>query len=146
VPKAASVNIFWKTDAAASQKPSRATLSQASLKALGRHGARGGELNLIFVGKAEIRRLNRRFLSRNRMTDVIAFSYPQCAAGEKVIGDVYVCADAAAAQAKRLGHSLKKELLLLALHGALHLAGMEDADDAQRGKMHRAAEKIAAEF
>ncbi|MDD2772527.1 MAG: rRNA maturation RNase YbeY [Elusimicrobiales bacterium] len=136
------VNVFWQAKVPAAQKPSSALLTRAVRLALGRANVRGEELSVIFTDKPEIRRLNRRFLSRNRLTDVIAFSYPAYGA----LGDIYVCAEVAANQAKRLGHSLKKELLLLAAHGALHLSGMHDADAAQRRKMHLAADKIAAKL
>jgi len=136
------VNVFFKVRAGSRVS----VLRKIVLSALGRLARKKGEVNLVFVGAAEIRRLNRRFLGRDRATDVIAFNYPPSPAADAAFGDVFVCVPQAKKQAAELGHSLKKELAILSAHGALHLAGMDDKTQAQAEKMDRAAQKLATKF
>ncbi|KAF0127482.1 MAG: putative rRNA maturation factor [Elusimicrobia bacterium] len=162
-----SVNVVFKADPGPAPKRKSALLARAVRKALPR--ARG-EVNLVFVGGPEIIRLNKSFLGKSHRTDVIAFNYQACPdpASDKPhsgflrpcgphaastggrskgwsspFGDIFVCLPQARRQARELGHPLDRELLLLALHGALHLAGMDDDTAARRAAMHRKAEKLA---
>ncbi|PIS46576.1 MAG: rRNA maturation RNase YbeY [Elusimicrobia bacterium CG08_land_8_20_14_0_20_51_18] len=100
---------------------------------------RNDEINIILVKDAEIKRLNKKFLKKDRATDVITFNYPHdtpCAPGEKrPYGDVYICADQAKRQAKAYGMSLLSELIILAVHGTLHLQGYEDYKTRDRVRM-----------
>lgn len=79
---------------------------------------RAGRLNVVLVSNARIRQLNRRFLGRDRETDVMAFPI-----GGDLLGEIYVSRDQVRVQARRFGHALRPELLLLVLHGFLHLLG-----------------------
>ncbi|OGR41760.1 MAG: rRNA maturation RNase YbeY [Elusimicrobia bacterium GWA2_61_42] len=101
---------------------------------LGRKAAR--TVNLVFTDGPGIKALNRRFLSKNRLTDVIAFNFPPSPVPGADWGEIYVCVPVAARQARALGHSLLTELLVLAAHGALHLAGMDDSTPSLRRKMN----------
>lgn len=112
----------------------------AAAAALKKFTAPGLEVNIVLVDEREIRKMNRRFLGRGYTTDVIAFNYPQGTAamvkGPKPFGDIYICAPRAKEQAAGMGHSLLTELLVLVTHGALHLAGMDDATPRQRKAMN----------
>jgi probable rRNA maturation factor len=56
--------------------------------------------------------------------------------GEPVLlGDVVVCPQVAAAQAKQHGHSIRAELELLTAHGVLHLLGYDHADPEEEAEM-----------
>lgn len=86
------------------------------------------ELAVVFVDDVTMSRLNKKYRDRNGSTDVLAFSMQE---GEdarfatNTLGDVIVCVDRAREQADELGHPLKKELLILVLHGLLHLLGYD---------------------
>lgn len=136
-----AVNVVFKADPGPAIRRRRALLGRAVRLALPR--ARG-EVNLVFVGGPEIIRLNRSFIGKSHRTDVIAFNYPPCPGPAAPFGDIFVCLPQARRQARELGHPLERELLLLALHGALHLAGMDDDTRARRDAMHRRAERLAA--
>lgn len=133
-----TVSIFFKTGAGL--KKLVPALKRTVLAAAGKKAGEGA-VNLILVSDAEIRRLNRAFLSRGGVTDIIAFNHPRVfftPRGETPpFGDIYICLPQARRQAKTMGHCLETELLVLAAHGALHLAGMDDSTPALRAAMNR---------
>jgi probable rRNA maturation factor len=97
-----------------------------------------GEVNVLLTTDAAIRRLNRKFRSKNKATDVLSFpaedSFPGPAA-ERIVGDLAISVPTAQRQAVEQGHALSTEIKVLILHGLLHLAGYDhEADD---GKMAR---------
>lgn len=100
---------------------------------LRREGARGtASLTVVLTSDREIRALNRRFLGRDRPTDVLAFP------GEDgVLGDVVVSVDRARSQARAAGHSVAAEVAFLAAHGLLHLLGHDDGTRRRRAAMLR---------
>lgn len=100
---------------------------------LRREGARAGaSLTVVLTSDREIRELNRRFLGKDRPTDVLAFP----AAGG-ILGDVVVSVDRARTQARAAGHSAATEVAFLASHGALHLLGYDDRTAGGRAAMLR---------
>ena len=112
---------------------------------LGQAVAGGRSFNLLLTDDRELRRLNRRFLGRDRATDVLSF--PSGAAGRAAreskrveenafLGDIAISAQRAGQQARDLGHPLEDEIRILMLHGLLHLLGMDHVTG--RGAMARA--------
>jgi rRNA maturation RNase YbeY len=94
------------------------------------------EVAIRIVGDAEMRRLNRRWKRKDRTTDVLAFSST---------GDVVISVDRARVQARELGHSVRTELLLLAIHGLQHLAGRRDETPSARANMLAEGERLLGE-
>ncbi len=95
--------------------------------AVWRRPPESSELIVRYVNDASIRRLNQRFKGRDYATDVLAF----------VTGDVTVSVTTARRQAREEGHSLRRELVHLAVHGLLHLGGWNDATPRQRARMEK---------
>lgn len=87
-----------------------------------------GAVNVKITSGRELRRLNQRFRGKNAPTDVLSFPAIHVPSNG-FAGDVAICADIAAANARRLGHSTVQELKILALHGILHLAGYDHERD-----------------
>jgi len=93
-------------------------------------GSPAGEVTVLFTGDAEIRALNRRFRSKNRPTDVLAF--PDGAVqteGDPRIGDIAISVPAARRNARRAGHGVRREISFLVVHGFLHLMGFDHEVD-----------------
>ncbi|OGS06567.1 MAG: rRNA maturation RNase YbeY [Elusimicrobia bacterium RIFOXYA12_FULL_51_18] len=132
-----TVTVFFNTRSSPSVKELGPMLRKAVRNATIKN--KGG-INLVLVADTEIKRLNRAFLSRTGATDVIAFNHPKpilIPPGENpTFGDIFICLPVARRQAKKMGHSLGTELLILATHGALHLSGMDDATPTLRRKMN----------
>lgn len=81
-------------------------------------------VTLAFVNNKAIRDLNRDFLHRDKPTDVLSFPLNEKAAdGRYYLGDIIISVPQAKKQALERRHALHKELILLTLHGFLHLMG-----------------------
>ncbi len=62
--------------------------------------------------------------------------------GDAVLGDIVISVDTAGRQAEEMQHSLQKEVMVLFVHGLLHLLGYTHSlDDAQR-EMTRCTQEI----
>ena len=90
------------------------------------------KLDVVFVTSATMRRLNRDYHNVDKVTDVLAFPY-----GAGYLGEIFVCPDVAARQAKSRGLSFTSELVLYAVHGTLHLLGYDDHSLLEAKKMRR---------
>jgi probable rRNA maturation factor len=101
-------------------------LRQALERALQAAGEVDVELAVSLVDDRTIRRLSRRFLDRDSVTDVLSF--PQRDSDDprsRHLGDVVISMDTARRQAALLRHSVDTEVRHLAEHGLLHLFGYE---------------------
>jgi probable rRNA maturation factor len=114
------------------KKLPRKKITQAVENVLKGEKIREAQINVIFVSDEDIHEMNRNFLKHDYPTDVITFPL-----GEKPLeGEIYISADTAAVQAAEYKASLSAELMRLAAHGTLHLAGYDDATDEDRNRMH----------
>jgi|AntRauTorckE6833_2_1112554.scaffolds.fasta_scaffold03059_6 probable rRNA maturation factor len=95
-------------------------------------------LNIILVSNEKMQELNRNFRSVDRITDVLTF--PNIIDGE--LGDVFIAPYAAMAQAKNYGHSFKRELAFLAVHGFLHALGFTHETEEKEMIMFNVQENI----
>lgn len=100
-----------------------AALARAVLRA---EGVRAAAVSVSFVGRRRIRSLHRRYLGRDRDTDVIAFALP--GGPGPLVGDVYCAPEVAARAARRYGVPLRDELRRLVVHGVLHVLGYDHPD------------------
>lgn len=112
-------------------------------RAVARIGLKG-RVTLRLAGAAEVRVLNRRYRRKDRATDVLSFPLGEKLPGGLYAGDIVICQPLAAKQARQNGHSLEHELLLLAIHGLLHLKGLDHEHD--DGRMLALQERLFAEL
>ncbi len=101
-------------------------------------------VSIAIVGDAEIRKMNKRFLNRNRSTDVISFDLSD--EKDKKLFELVVNGEMAVRQAKQRGHSCEAELALYVTHGLLHNLGFDDTTQKRAKKMHEAEDKILQEL
>ncbi|HOR00312.1 MAG TPA: rRNA maturation RNase YbeY [Anaerolineae bacterium] len=108
------------------------------------------EVVLVITGDEDIRALNLEFRDIDAPTDVLsfpgsldeAFVTPEGYSG--YLGDVVISYPRAVEQAHAAGHSATRELQLLAIHGVLHLMGLDDADEAGWRRMVEIQDAILA--
>jgi probable rRNA maturation factor len=106
----------------------------------GGHRLGDPEVTLAFVGERAIRTLNRKWMKKDKPTDVLSFPLGDKAPdGKYYLGDIAIAVPVAARQARAKGHSLDRELRLLAIHGFLHLLGYdhEAGIEEEERKAHR---------
>lgn len=123
---------------------------------LGEEGVASCELGVVLTDDEEIRALNRRYLERDRPTDVLAFALGEepDEEGDFVVperwppylGDVVISLDRAREQAGAYGHHWSREVELLLIHGLLHLVGYEDETEEARRRMMARQERLWAAF
>ena len=94
------------------------------------------EFNIILVDNEYIHNLNRDYRGIDKPTDVITFALEDyddhIKLERRILGDIYISLDKANSQAEEYGHSFKREICFLAVHGLLHLLGydhMEKEDE-----------------
>ena len=110
------------------------------------------DLSMLLVDEAHMANLHEKWMEEPGPTDVLSFPMdelrPHSMAGPNrargrdgddlepvLLGDVVVCPQVAAAQARQAGHSTQAELELLCVHGVLHLLGYDHADPEEEAEM-----------
>ena len=58
------------------------------------------------------------------------------------MGDIVISMEKAAEQSEEYGHSFKRELAFLLVHGMLHLLGYDHDEEASEGEMFDKQEEI----
>jgi probable rRNA maturation factor len=110
------------------------------------------DLSMLLVDEAHMTNLHEKWMDEPGPTDVLSFPMdelrPHSMAGPNrsrgresdepepvLLGDVVLCPQVAAVQAKQHGQSAQAELELLTVHGVLHLLGYDHADPEEEAEM-----------
>lgn len=89
-------------------------------------GEREALLSLEIVGDVRMRRLNRTFRHRDKTTDVLAFATREGPGPpSSLLGDVVISLPQAIRQARRHQRGIDHEIVVLLIHGMLHLCGYD---------------------
>ena len=109
-------------------------------------------LSVSFVGKEEIRELNKNYRGVDRQTDVLSFPLYErgCIPSEEeleedaelAIGDVVICEEVCEAQAKEYGHSVQREIVYLFTHSVFHLLGYDHETEEDKADMRAREEEV----
>lgn len=142
-----------------------ARMTSAIAWVLARHDAPpGAGLTVVITDDEQVRALNAQYRGVDAATDVLSFGadpLPEgllaemAAQGESdgeanapegpYLGDLVVAYPYTVRQAQEAGHALDDELILLAIHGTLHLLGHDhDNPERQRAMWMAQAEALAA--
>lgn len=130
---------------------------------LARMGVEDAELSVLVTSDEAVQSLNRDYRANDTPTDVLSFpahdseSAPGDAAlatmpddlraeVERQLGDVIIAFPYASRQATHFGNAAADELLLLAVHGTLHLLGHDHATHAEETAMWALQEEILADY
>jgi probable rRNA maturation factor len=107
-----------------------------------------GGVTIKLADESAARDLNQRFRGRDYVPDVLSFPAGEPPPRVAYAGDILVCLPVAERQALAEGHSLRRELFVLMVHGLLHLGGHDHERD--RGEMlalqRRLVERFGREF
>ena len=91
---------------------------------------KNARFSVIIITDSEIKAINKKYRKIDKPTDVISFALEenqkeQVFLKNRVLGDIYISLDKAKKQSIEYGHSLRRELCFLAVHGLLHLLGYD---------------------
>ncbi len=95
-------------------------------------------ITVVLVTDEKIRSLNKSFRDKDETTDVLTF--PSDADDE--LGDVVIALYTAMAQSREHGHTLKRELAFLCVHGFLHALGYDHDTEENEREMFEMQSKI----
>jgi probable rRNA maturation factor len=111
------------------------------------------ELSVVLVDETAMEQLHVQWMDEPGPTDVLSFPMDELRPGSEgedspagLLGDVVLCPQVAAAQARQAGHSTAEELLLLTTHGILHLLGYDHAEPDEEKKMFGLQRKLLLTF
>lgn len=92
-------------------------------------------LELVYVTEENIIKINREFLDRAYVTDIISFRYDEDKTNAAIEGTLYCCAPRIQEQSEEFAESEEQEFKRIFIHGLLHLIGYEDGSKEQKKKM-----------
>jgi len=111
------------------------------------------ELSILMVGTDVMTELHVQWMDEPGPTDVLSFPMDELRPGREgdvtpagLLGDVVLCPEVAAQQAKAAGHSTVEEMLLLTTHGILHLLGYDHAEPEEEKEMFALQRKLLLTF
>ncbi len=91
------------------------------------------DLTLLFVSSERIREINRKYRKKDKPTDVLSFERSEDfilpPGQEKNLGEVIICPEQVAINAKNFNIDFREEIIRVALHGILHLLGYDHEED-----------------
>ncbi|MBP8597944.1 MAG: rRNA maturation RNase YbeY [Selenomonas sp.] len=106
------------------------------------YGVENGEVSVTLTDNAYIHTLNRQYRGIDRPTDVLSFALNESEEPEidggldvNVLGDLIISVERAEEQAADYGHSVRREMAFLTVHGMLHLLGYDHMEDEERAEM-----------
>lgn len=119
-------------------------------------------VELVFTDEAGIRALNAAERGIDAVTDVLSFPNLEGIRGVPLrkgdfpfdideegtlfLGSVVICRQRAAEQAQEYGHSLRREVYYLAVHGLCHLLGYDHETEEDKAEMRAREEAVLAEM
>jgi probable rRNA maturation factor len=138
---------------------SGAEVDEAEIVALARHVLaqmrvhQQAELSVVLVDETAMEQLHVQWMDEPGPTDVLSFPMDELRPGTEgedsppgLLGDVVLCPQVAARQARTAGHSTAEELLLLTTHGILHLLGYDHAEPDEEKEMFGLQRKLLLTF
>lgn len=108
-----------------------------------------GEVSIVLVDNSHIHELNLTYRGKDAPTDVLAFNLQGGGVAleeDELLGDVVISMEKAEEQRIALGHTLKREVAFLAVHGILHLLGYDHDTGAAEQEMSEKQEFILKNF
>lgn len=108
---------------------------------------KGTEVSITFTNNEEIHQLNKEYRDIDRPTDVLSFPfYNSFNLPVKMLGDVIISLEKAESQSEEYGHSFKREISFLIVHGILHLLGYDHHTPEEEKEMFGLQKELLQEY
>ena len=114
------------------------------------------EVSITLTNDETIHELNRDYRGIDRPTDVLSFAFHESDEPEIItddidkavdtLGDIIISVEMAKTQAEDYGHSLRREIVFLTVHGMLHLLGYDHMEEKDRLEMEKEQEYIMSQL
>jgi probable rRNA maturation factor len=119
-------------------------VERAALAALDGEKAESGALTIVLADETQMQTLSREFSGKDIPTDVLSFPDGTIDPDLNLMyfGDIVIAVPIAQEQAKRAEHSTNDELMLLTVHGTLHLLGFDHILPQEKDRMWAHQERI----
>ena len=106
--------------------------------------------NIIIIDNPTIHKINKEYRDKDAPTDVISFALEDDKTviepdGVRILGDIYISIDKVHEQALEYGHSFKRELIFLGVHGFYHLLGYDHMNEEDEKVMFGKQEEVLNE-
>ncbi len=92
-------------------------------------------VELVYVDENEIVEINKKYLERDYVTDIISFRYDEDNSNQFIEGTLYCCSSRISEQSQEFKTPVKKEFERVFIHGLLHLIGYNDQTEPDKKKM-----------
>ena len=91
------------------------------------------DLSIVFIGEARMRKLNKKYRGKNKVTDVLSFG--------QGLNEIVICLGEIKKNAKIYNSTFEKELARVLIHAILHLSGynhkeMQDKEEYYAKAIH----------
>lgn len=116
-------------------------LRDCVVRTLRRAGRARAHISIALVRDERIARLNEQYLDHEGPTDVLTFDLSD-GGGSDVDGELVISSETAVREAAARGHDPTAEILLYAIHGTLHLCGMNDDTEGNARAMHEVEDGV----
>ena len=105
--------------------------------------------DIIFISDEEMHKLNKEYRGIDRTTDVLSFALNDNKHIDAILnslGDIFISIPKMISQAESYGHSERRELSFLTLHGILHLLGYDHMNESDEKIMFGLQKEILNEL
>lgn len=139
-PSLAQVELIDRTQSlSAAQRDLITSYAQRALSELNATG----ELRVAAVDDEEMAAAHVEHTGIEGTTDVLTFDLSETDSTDRELDvDVLICVDEAHRRAMERGHPVEHELLLYAIHAALHCLGHDDHDHEDASRMHAEEDRL----
>jgi probable rRNA maturation factor len=110
------------------------SFTQVAKKVLSGENRETENISLVFVGKEEIKKLNKKFREKDGPTDVLSFNLND----KECLGEIVICPDVVMENAEKYGVSANYEMMNVFIHGILHLLGYDHENSEKEAEIMEA--------
>lgn len=93
-----------------------------------------GQINIVFTSDSNVLELNKKYLSRDYLTDIITFDYTE---NQVVEGDLFISITRVKENSERFDVTFHMELKRVIVHGIMHLLGYGDRNEKEKSLMRQ---------
>lgn len=126
------MNIYFHREYIKSEIKEKTKIRKWITKIIENEGKKGGTLNIILTNNNKIVELNKKYLNRKYITDIITFDFKD---GNEISGDLFLSYETVKENSARFRNKISIEIRRVIAHGVLHLLGYNDSTDEEKKMM-----------